>query len=59
MRYMMLVRNIAPAGSPPSPFLEAMGKRSAEGRENGMLIAGGQLGGADASTRVPQKCPGL
>jgi hypothetical protein len=25
MRYMMLVRNIAPAGPPPSAFLEAMG----------------------------------
>jgi hypothetical protein len=29
-----------------------MGKLSAEGRESGMLIAGGQLGGADASARV-------
>jgi hypothetical protein len=52
MRYMMLVRSVAPAGPPPSTFLEAMGKLSAEGRESGMLIAGGQLGGAEASARV-------
>jgi hypothetical protein len=52
MRYMMLVRSVALAGLPPSAFLEAMGKLSAEGRESGMLIAGGQLGGADASARV-------
>jgi|HubBroStandDraft_6_1064221.scaffolds.fasta_scaffold95547_2 hypothetical protein len=52
MRYMMLVRSVAPEGPPPSAFLEAMGKLSAEGRESGMLIAGGQLGGADASARV-------
>jgi len=52
MRYMMLVRSVAPVGPPPSAFLEAMGKLSAEGRESGMLIAGGQLGGADASARV-------
>jgi hypothetical protein len=52
MRYMMLVRSVAPAGPPPSAFLEAMGKLSAQGRESGMLIAGGQLGGADASARV-------
>jgi hypothetical protein len=31
MRYMMLVRSVAPAGPPPSAFLEAMGKLSAEG----------------------------
>jgi hypothetical protein len=29
-----------------------MGKLSAQGRESGMLVAGGQLGGADASARV-------
>jgi hypothetical protein len=29
-----------------------MGKLSAQGQESGMLIAGGQLGGADASARV-------
>ena len=52
MRYMMLVRSVAPAGPPPSAFLEAMGKFSARGRESGLLIAGGQLGGADASARV-------
>jgi hypothetical protein len=52
MRYMMLVRSVAPAGPPPPAFLEAMGKLSAEGRESGMLVAGGQLGGADASARV-------
>ena len=52
MRYMMLVRSVAPPGSPPSAFLEAMGKLSAQGRESGRLIAGGQLGGADASARV-------
>ncbi len=52
MRYMMLVQSVAPAGPPPSAFLEAMGKLSAQGRESGMLVAGGQLGGADASARV-------
>src|ERR1700678_1805682 len=52
MRYMMLVRSVAPAGPPPSAFLEAMGTLSAEARESGMLIAGGQLGAADASARV-------
>src|ERR1700691_608389 len=52
MRYMMLVRSVAPAGPPPSAFLEAMGKLSAEVRESGMLIAGGQLGAADASARL-------
>src|SRR5580698_4896228 len=52
MRYIMLVRSVVPAGPPPLAFLEAMGKLSAEGRESGMLIAGGQLGGADASARV-------
>ncbi len=52
MRYIMLVRSVAPAGPPPSAFLEAMGKLSAEGRESGMLIAGGQLGGAHASAGV-------
>jgi hypothetical protein len=29
-----------------------MGKLSAQGRESGMPVAGGQLGGADASARV-------
>ena len=53
MRYMMLVRSVAPPGPPPSAFLEAMGKLSAEGRESGMLIAGGQLSGADASAGGP------
>ncbi len=30
MRYMMLVRSVAPAGPSPSAFLEAMGKLSAK-----------------------------
>jgi hypothetical protein len=29
MRYMMLVRSVAPAGPPPSAFLEAIGRLSA------------------------------
>ena len=52
MRYMMLVRSVVPAGPPPQAFLEAMGKLVSESWENGALVAGGQLGGADVSARV-------
>jgi hypothetical protein len=52
MRYLMLVRSTAPAGPPPAAFQEAMGKLTGTAIENGMLVAGGQFGGADASARV-------
>jgi hypothetical protein len=52
MRYMMLVRSVAPPGPPPPAFLEAMGKMAAESAKNGKLLGGGGLGGANASARV-------
>jgi hypothetical protein len=52
MRYMMLVRNVAPPGPPPAAFLAAMGKMTAESAGNGTLLGGGEFGGADASARV-------
>jgi hypothetical protein len=52
MRYMMLVRSVAPPGPPPAPFLAAIGKLSDENMRNGKLTGGGQFGGADASARV-------
>lgn len=52
MHYLMLVRSVRPPGPPPPAFLEAMGKMAAESAENGKLLGGGELGGADASARV-------
>jgi hypothetical protein len=52
MRYMMLVRSVAPPGPPPAAFLAAMGKMTAESAGNGTLLGGGEFGGADASARV-------
>jgi hypothetical protein len=40
MRYMMLVRSVAPPGPPPPAFLEAMGKMAAESAKNGKLDIG-------------------
>jgi hypothetical protein len=57
MRYMMLVRSVAPAGPPPSAFLEAMGKLSAQGRESGMLIAGGPRARDAAQRSVRSSTP--
>jgi hypothetical protein len=51
MRYMMLVRSSASAGPPPAAFQEAMGKLTGAAIENGMLVAGGQFGGADVERR--------
>jgi hypothetical protein len=52
MRYMMLVRSVAPPGPPPAAFQAAMGKMAAESGSNGTLLGGGEFGGADASARV-------
>ena len=52
MRYMMLVRSVAPPGPPPADFQAAMGKMAAESGLNGTLLGGGEFGGADASARV-------
>lgn len=52
MRYMMLVRSVAPPGPPPAAFLAAMGKMATESAKNGKLLGGGELGGANASARV-------
>jgi hypothetical protein len=56
MRYMMLVRSSACAGPPPAAFREAMGKLTGAAIESGMLVAGGQFGGADAERpRAPRR----
>jgi hypothetical protein len=52
MRYMMLVRSVAPPGPPPAAFQAAMGKMAAESGSNGTLLGGGEFGGADASALV-------